>query len=245
MVEHMFDSISGRYDLVNRLITFGLDIRWRRSCVSALGLPAGSAVIDLACGTGDFCRVLARRAMRPLGVDFSAGMLAAHNSPAPLVRADALTLPLRDASVDGATCGFALRNFSDLAAVIGELGRVVRPGGRIALLEVSTPRSSLLRLGHSVWFNHCVPVIGSALSDGNAYRYLPRSVAYLPDTRELAGMVRAAGFSGAQRRELAGGVAQIITATRRGIPPSAHANGAGARARAGAGAGAAASFPRP
>ncbi|MDG1898574.1 MAG: adenylate/guanylate cyclase domain-containing protein [Phycisphaerales bacterium] len=114
-VETMFDRIAPRYDLVNRLMTFRLDVRWRRRTVRELALPVGARVLDLACGTGDMCNDLARAALEPVGVDFSAGMLAAARTPAPLVRADALRLPVRTAGVDGVTSGFALRNFADLA----------------------------------------------------------------------------------------------------------------------------------
>jgi demethylmenaquinone methyltransferase/2-methoxy-6-polyprenyl-1,4-benzoquinol methylase len=119
-----------------------------------------------------------------------------------------------DASVDGVTCGFALRNFVALDPFLASLARVVRPGGRIALLEVSTPANPILRWGHSVYFGHVVPLIGAVLSDGAAYRYLPKSVAYLPETSVLLDMVRAAGFTDVHREALSFGIAQLITATR-------------------------------
>ena len=138
-VERMFDRAARRYDLLNRLLTFGLDRRWRRRSVGSLGLPPTSLVADLACGTGDFCGELEKAGHRAVGVDFSAGMLRHASTAAPLVRADVLRLPLVDGSVDGAVSGFALRNLSDLGAFYLELGRIVRPGGRIALLEVAEP----------------------------------------------------------------------------------------------------------
>src|SRR4051812_24564927 len=197
----MFDAIAPRYDLVNRIMTFGLDVGWRRIAVGALGLPAGSVVADLACGTGDLCRGLTRAGLRPIGVDFSAGMLAAARAGgAPLVQADAQRLPLPAGALDGAISGFALRNFVDLGVFADELGRVVRPGGRIALLEVAEPPGRVMRTGHAVYFGKVVPRIGGLLSDGDAYRYLPRSVAYLPPVDELLGLFRDAGFSGVQRR---------------------------------------------
>lgn len=213
----MFDTIAPRYDLVNRLMTFGLDVVWRRRTVRSLGLPASAIVADIASGTGDLTRELRRQGLRPLGIDLSAGMLSAGFTGAPQVQADAGALPLADRSVDGATCGFGLRNFSDLAAVVDELGRVVRPGGRIALLDVA-PTTGILHLGHRLWFERVVPMIGGALSDPAAYRYLPRSVAYLPPPAELIGIVRRAGFSGVNRRLLGGGVVQLLTATRQGRP---------------------------
>jgi demethylmenaquinone methyltransferase/2-methoxy-6-polyprenyl-1,4-benzoquinol methylase len=213
-VRTMFDGIARRYDLVNRIMTFGLDIWWRRRATRALGLPAGSLVLDLACGTGDFCRELARAGVRPLGLDFSFGMLAAARTTAPLVQADILTLPLAGARADGVTCGFALRNVVDLKALFEEIARAVRPGGRIALLEVSEPRSRILRFGHSIYFNKIVPFIGGLLSNREAYSYLPASVAYLPPRDELLHMLHAAGFPDARRISLSGGVAQLLVGTR-------------------------------
>ena len=214
MVRDMFDAIAPRYDLVNRIMTFRLDVRWRKRTVRELDLPIGSRVLDLAAGTGDLCRDLAATGHRPIGVDLSFGMLAAARTTVPLVHADALRLPVPNASVDGATCGFALRNFVDLGAFLAELGRVVRPGGRIALLEVGEPPNPVLRMGHAVYFGKVVPRIGALLSDADAYRYLPRSVAYLPDPAELVAMVRDAGFGNARRTALSGGISQLLTGTR-------------------------------
>lgn len=215
-VRRMFDAIAPRYDLVNRVMTGRLDTRWRRRAVDALALPASSRVLDLATGTGDFCRLLARGRHRPVGVDFSAGMLAAARTAAPLVQADVLRLPVADGRADGATCGFALRNLVDLDAFFAELARVVRPGGRIALLEVATPPNPLLRWGHAVYFGRVVPVLGGLLSDPAAYRYLPRSVAYLPEPPRLLAMLASAGFADAQRHLLSGGISQLLLATRDG-----------------------------
>jgi demethylmenaquinone methyltransferase/2-methoxy-6-polyprenyl-1,4-benzoquinol methylase len=210
----MFDAIAPRYDLVNRVMTFRMDVGWRRKTVRALALPAGSCVLDLACGTGDLCRELTVQGMRPIGADLSFGMLANARTSAPLFQGDALALPLPDASVDGVTCGFALRNFVDLGGFLEEVARVVRPGGRIALLEVAEPESRVLRWGHGVYFGKVVPRIGGLLSDADAYRYLPKSVAYLPAPPELVRLVRDAGFPDADRRLLSGGIAQLLTGTR-------------------------------
>lgn len=211
----MFDRIAPRYDLLNRLMTFRLDVAWRRRAVAALGLPPGSVVADLACGTGDLCRALTRAGSRPIGVDFSAKMLAVASTTAPLVRADVLCLPLPAAALDGAVCGFALRNLVDLDRFAAELARVVRPGGRIALLEVGRPEGRAVRAGYRVWFGQIVPRLGGLLSDAEAYRYLPRSVSYLPPIDELLNLFRAAGFSGVQCHPLTGGLAQLIVGTRR------------------------------
>jgi demethylmenaquinone methyltransferase/2-methoxy-6-polyprenyl-1,4-benzoquinol methylase len=214
MVRDMFDAIAPRYDLVNRVMTFRLDVRWRRRTVRDLALPPGSRVLDLAAGTGDLCRDLQAAGHRPIGVDLSFGMLAAARTTAPLVHADALRLPVPDGATDGATCGFALRNFVDLAAFLGELGRVVRPGGRIALLEVAEPPNPVMRWGHGIYFGKVVPRIGALLSDASAYRYLPKSVAYLPEPDELVAMVRRAGFGDARRVTLSGGISQLLVGTR-------------------------------
>jgi demethylmenaquinone methyltransferase/2-methoxy-6-polyprenyl-1,4-benzoquinol methylase len=213
-VRAMFDSIAPRYDLVNRVMTFGLDRRWRRVAVRSLGLPAGARILDVACGTGDLCRELGASAYRPVGVDVSAGMLAHARTTAPLVQADALQLPMASATMDGAVSGFALRNFVALDPLFEELARVVRPAGRIALLDVATPTQPLLRAGHAVYFGHVVPRIGAVLSDRDAYRYLPESVAYLPDPPALLQQVTDAGFEAVSRRLLSGGITQLITARR-------------------------------
>ncbi|MGC1513185.1 MAG: ubiquinone/menaquinone biosynthesis methyltransferase [Acidimicrobiales bacterium] len=213
-VRAMFDAIAPRYDLVNRIMTFRLDTRWRRRTVAALDLPRGSLVLDLAAGTGDLCRDLQASGHRPVGVDVSFGMLRAARTTAPLVQADATVLPFPPASADGATCGLAMRNLVDLRAFFEELARVVKPGGRIALLEVAEPPNPIMRWGHGVYFGKVVPLIGGLLSDANAYRYLPRSVAYLPETGELMAMLRGAGFRDAARHLLSGGISQLLVASR-------------------------------
>ena len=213
-VRSMFDAIAPRYDLVNRIMTFRMDVGWRRRTVRDLRLGPGARVIDLACGTGDLCNELAAGHLRPIGMDLSFGMLAATTSDAALAQADALALPVADGSVDGATCGFALRNLVALPPFLAELGRVVRPGGRIALLEVAEPPNAVLRAGHALYFGRVVPRIGGWLSDPAAYRYLPRSVAYLPEPDELVAMVADAGFVDVDRTLLSTGIAQLITATR-------------------------------
>ena len=209
----MFDTIAPRYDLVNRIMTFRLDTRWRRRTVRELGLPTGSVVIDLACGTGDFCRDLEKAGLASIGFDISAGMLHAARTEAPLVHADILTLPLPDASADGATCGFALRNLVELPAFFDELARVVRPGGRIGLLDVAEPENRILRWGHGFYFGKVVPKIGGMISDRDAYEYLPKSVAYLPEPEVMLADLQEVGFNDVRRQLLAPGAAQLITAT--------------------------------
>jgi demethylmenaquinone methyltransferase/2-methoxy-6-polyprenyl-1,4-benzoquinol methylase len=213
-VREMFDTIAPRYDVTNRVMTFRMDVGWRRTCVDALGLARGGRVVDLASGTGDLCVELGRRGFRPFSVDLSFGMLAADRSGAPRVQADALTLPFPDGVADGVTCGFALRNLVDLGRFFDEVARVTRRGGRVAFLEVATPPNPVLRAGHAVYFGSVVPVVGGLLSDRAAYRYLPRSVAYLPPPAQLLARLAAAGFVDVDRVLLSRGIAQLVTATR-------------------------------
>lgn len=213
-VRAMFDAIAPRYDLVNRVMTFRLDVRWRRMAVAALALPPASLVLDLASGTGDLCIELARQGHLAVSVDLSFGMLAADASGAPRVQADILTLAFPDSSADGVTCGFALRNLLELPAFFAELGRVVRPGGRVALLDVAIPPNAFLRWGHAIYFGRVVPWVGGRLSDGAAYRYLPKSVAYLPPPADMLAALEAAGFVDVERRLLSGGITQLLVATR-------------------------------
>lgn len=214
MVRSMFDAIAPRYDLVNRIMTFRLDVRWRRRAVRDLRLPAGSMVLDLASGTGDLCVDLRRAGLVPVSMDLSFGMLSNDRSGAPRAQADILRLPVPDGAVDGVICGFALRNLVDLDRFFAECARVLRPGGRVALLDVGVPHNPLVRAGNSIYFGRIVPRIGALLSDGPAYRYLPRSVAYLPDRAVLVEKLRAAGFADAVHHQLSGGLTQLMTGTR-------------------------------
>jgi len=213
-VRGMFDRIAPRYDLLNRMISMGMDVGWRRKTVRSLGLEPGARVVDLACGTGDLCVALAREGYRPFGADFAREMLRRAHTRAPLVQADILKLPLRDGSVDGATCGFALRNVMDIEQLFAEIARVVRPAGRIGLLEVSQPDRAILRRGAALWTNRVIPTIGGALSSREAYTYLPRSFAYLPPGDELLAMLERAGFTDVGREQLSAGIAQLLTGTR-------------------------------
>ena len=218
----MFDAIARRYRLVNAVMTLGLDGRWRRTTIRRLGLAPGTTVLDLASGTGELVRVLEAAGHLGVGCDLSFGMLAAGVADtARAVQADGSALPFADASFDGATSGFALRNFTDLDVVLHELARVVRPGGRLALLEVDTPDIPGLRQGHALWMRHVVPRLGALLSDATAYRYLPASLAYLPSPSSLAERLGSAGFVDVARHRLSVGVVQVVTATRLGATPLA------------------------
>jgi demethylmenaquinone methyltransferase/2-methoxy-6-polyprenyl-1,4-benzoquinol methylase len=213
-VRDMFDAIAPRYDLVTRIMTFRLDVRWRRRAVRDLGLSRGAVVLDLAAGTGDLCTDLRESGLTPISVDLSYGMLAADRSGAPRVQADILRLPVPDRSVDGITCGFALRNLTDLGTFFFELSRVLKPDGRIALVDVGIPSNPVVRWGNNIYFGKVVPLIGRLLSDGAAYRYLPKSVAYLPEPDAMVQMLNAAGFDDASHHELSGGLTQLLLGTR-------------------------------
>ena len=218
-VRHMFDRIAPGYDRMNRIMTGRLDQSWRRQQVRKLGIGPGDVVLDLACGTGDLAELGIGAGARVVGVDFSRGMLLAgqarHGSRIPFVQGDGARLPLGDGSVTAAVSGFALRNFASLPVIFAELARVVRPGGRIALIEVDTPRNPVVRWGHGFYFNRVVPFVGGLLSDRNAYRYLPESVVYLPPQDELVRVLHDAGFHRIQKQRLGFGAAQAIRAVRR------------------------------
>ena len=215
VVQNMFDAIAPRYDMVNRIMTFRLDTRWRKIAVRKLALAKGARVLDLASGTGDLCVDLRKSGLTPLSFDMSFGMLAADHGKAPRVQADILRLPIATQSVDGVTCGFALRNLVDLNIFFREIARVTKSGGRIALLDVSTPTNPLIRWGNSVYFGKVVPRIGGLLSNRAAYNYLPKSVAYLPSPEQLVVMLQNAGFEHVRHEQLSGGLTQLMHATKK------------------------------
>ncbi|MFQ5515010.1 MAG: ubiquinone/menaquinone biosynthesis methyltransferase [Myxococcota bacterium] len=216
-VRAMFDRIAPRYDLMNRLMTLGLDQRWRSQALDAVSVGPGDRVLDLATGTGDLAELARARGARVVGVDLALEMLRAARrrcAQGRVVRADAVALPLPDASFDVVTCGFGLRNFCELEAVLHECARVLAPGGRLVLLEVDEPRSRIARWGHGLHFRHVVPWLGALVSDGTAYRYLPASASYLPEERELRRRIEAAGFDRVRKRRHLLGVAQELSAVR-------------------------------
>lgn len=213
-VREMFDTIAPRYDLVNRLMTFRMDVGWRKQALASLKVGPGDIILDLACGTGDFAVELTKRGAKPIGIDLSFGMLAHPQAPFSRAQGDLLELPVADASVQGAVCGFALRNLVALPPFFAELARVIKPGGRIALLDVASPDNRLLRSGHDLYFNRVVPLIGGLLSDKTAYSYLPRSVSYLPEPYVMLEGLRDAGLVGVDRLHLRPGSAQILLAQK-------------------------------
>jgi len=210
-VQNMFDKIAPRYDFVNRVMTFRLDVRWRKKTVKSLSLPPNSVVIDLACGTGDFCCELAKEGLNPLGFDFSMGMLNASRSTSPLAQADVLQLPIHSGVIDGATCGFALRNLTELPAFFQEVSRVLKKGGRVGFLDVAEPENRFLNWGHHLYFDRIVPKVGGFFSDKAAYSYLPKSFAYLPPHQEISEMLKNAGFRNVKRQLFAPGSVQLFS----------------------------------
>ena len=218
LVREMFERIAPRYDRVNRVLSLGLDQRWRRAALAAIGVGPNDRVVDLACGTGDLAELAAARGARVVAVDGAREMLRGarrRRVAADLVRCDAALLPLRTGCATVVTCGFALRNFTEPEAALREAARVLAPGGRLALLEVGQPDGRLARAGHRVWFERVVPLVGGWLSDRDAYRYLPRSIGYLPAHAELRALLERAGFTRVTRAAFLFGAAQLYTAVRR------------------------------
>ena len=218
-VRSMFDRIAPVYDVMNRVMTAGLDIRWRRLAAEA-AVRRGDRVLDAACGTGDLALAdLKAGAGKVTGLDFSAAMLArARRKSAPRpdalewVQGDMLALPFADGTFDAATVGFGVRNVADLELGLRELRRVLRPGGRLAILEITQPRGAL-RPFFSLWFDRVVPALGKVLPGGAAYSYLPASVKRFPDAESLARMLRECGFGDVRFRLLAGSIVALHTGT--------------------------------
>jgi demethylmenaquinone methyltransferase/2-methoxy-6-polyprenyl-1,4-benzoquinol methylase len=213
-VRTMFDRIAPVYDVMNRVMTAGLDVRWRRLAAASVVRP-GDRVLDAACGTGDLAVADAKAgAGKVTGLDFSEEMLVRARRKAPeleWVRGDLLALPFADATFDAATVGFGVRNVADLELALRELRRVLRPGGGLAILEITQPRG-LLRPFYSLWFDRIVPLLGRALPGGAAYTYLPASVKRFPDAERLAALMREAGFADVRVRLLAGSIVALHTA---------------------------------
>jgi len=210
-VRAMFDRIAPVYDVMNRLMTAGLDRRWRRAAAEAAVRP-GDRVLDACCGTGDLA--LADRAAggRVTGVDFSAAMLDRARRKAPELdwrSGDLLALPFPDGSFDAATVGFGVRNVDNLPRALAELCRVLRPGGRVAILDITRPRG-LLAPFYRIWFDVLIPLAGRLLPGGAAYVYLPASVRRFPGPTELSGLLRQAGFIDVRYRLFGGGIVALL-----------------------------------
>ena len=209
-VRTMFDRISPVYDAMNRTMTLGLDQRWRRVAANAVVRP-GDRVLDACCGTGDLALAGLRAGGKVTGLDFSDRMLERarrKSSRVEWVRGDLLALPFADGAFDAVTVGFGVRNVDDLERGLAELRRVLRLGGRLAILEITRPSGPLAPF-YRLWFDRLVPLLGSALPGGSAYTYLPASVRRFPGPDDLAVMLRATGFEDVRWRTFAGGIVAL------------------------------------
>ena len=213
-VRGMFDRIAPVYDAMNRVMTAGLDRRWRRLAAAAVVWP-GDRVLDACCGTGDLAVEAERRGGRVVGLDFSEPMLERarrKSGTIEWVQGDALALPFGDAEFDAATVGFGVRNVADLERGLAELRRVLRPGAGLGVLEITRPRGPL-RLFYRLWFEVLIPLAGKILPGGKAYTYLPASVRRFPGPDELAALMAAHGFADVTYRRLGGGIVALHTGT--------------------------------
>jgi demethylmenaquinone methyltransferase/2-methoxy-6-polyprenyl-1,4-benzoquinol methylase len=207
----MFDRIAPVYDAMNRVMTAGLDRRWRAITLDTVAVGADDRVLDVCCGTGDLAIGARKRGARVTGLDFSEAMLERarrKDGQVEWVQGDALALPFGDASFDAATVGFGVRNVADLDAGLRELRRVLHEGGRVGILEITTPTGGLAPF-YKVWFDRVVPLLGKVLPGGSAYTYLPASVRRFPQPDVLADRLRDAGFANVRYRLFAGGIVAL------------------------------------
>jgi demethylmenaquinone methyltransferase/2-methoxy-6-polyprenyl-1,4-benzoquinol methylase len=214
----MFDRISGVYDLMNQVMTAGLHHAWRRRAADLAEVGAGDRVLDVATGTGDLAVELASRGCDVVGSDFSEGMLDVARAKAPGLRweqADAMALPYADDEFAAATVGFGARNFGDLPRGVGEMARVVRPGGKVVILEITTPVKPPLSTFFALWFDRVVPALGKVAGDSDAYTYLPSSVKRFPAPEGLGAIMDGAGLKDIRWILTAGGIIAIHAGTVR------------------------------
>jgi demethylmenaquinone methyltransferase / 2-methoxy-6-polyprenyl-1,4-benzoquinol methylase len=212
----MFDRIAGVYDAMNSVMTAGLHHRWRERAVDLARVGPGSRALDVATGTGDLAIALARRGADVVGSDFSEGMLERARLKSSDVRweqANALALPYDDDAFDAATVGFGARNFSDLGRGLAEMTRVVRPGGRVVILEITTPTKPPLSTFFSLWFDRVVPLLGRVTGENQAYSYLPSSVKRFPGPRDLGSVMVGAGLGDVRWILTAGGIIALHSGT--------------------------------
>jgi demethylmenaquinone methyltransferase / 2-methoxy-6-polyprenyl-1,4-benzoquinol methylase len=216
-VRGMFDRIAPIYDAMNRVMTVGLDRSWRRLAVEAVVQP-GDRVLDACCGTGDLAIAAEREGGHVTGLDFSPAMLARARRKSDTitwVEGDMLALPFDDGAFDAATVGFGVRNVADLEQGVAELRRILRPGGRLAILEITQPRG-VLKPFFSLWFDRIVPVLGRVLPGGKAYTYLPASVRRFPGAEELAALLERHGFERVRFRLMGGTIVALHSAVASG-----------------------------
>lgn len=217
-VRAMFDRIARIYDPLNAVMTAGMHHRWRQRAVDLTRAGPGSRVLDVATGTGDLAIELASRGAEVVGVDFSERMLELARAKAPGIAfevGNALDLPYADDEFDAVTVGFGARNFDDLDRGLAELARVTRPGGRVVVLEITTPRRPPLSWFFGLWFDRIVPALGRVAGDSEAYSYLPNSVRRFPGPEELAARMAAAGLVDVGWILTAGGIIALHAGTRR------------------------------
>jgi demethylmenaquinone methyltransferase / 2-methoxy-6-polyprenyl-1,4-benzoquinol methylase len=221
-VRAMFDRIAGVYDRMNRVMTAGLDCEWRRRAADLAQVGPGDRALDVATGTGDLALELAARVGpggEVVGSDFSEQMLARARAKAGGAQVrfewgNALALPYESASFDAATVGFGARNFADLGRGVAEMARVVRPGGRVVVLEITTPQRPPLSWFYALWFDRAVPALGRLAGDPDAYTYLPSSVRRFPEPRELAALMAGCGLGRIRWVITAGGIIAIHVGVR-------------------------------
>jgi demethylmenaquinone methyltransferase / 2-methoxy-6-polyprenyl-1,4-benzoquinol methylase len=215
-VRAMFDRIARVYDVMNSVMTAGLHHRWRARAADLAHLAPGGRALDVATGTGDLAIALAARGADVVGSDFSEGMLERARAKSAAVRweqANALALPYPDGVFDAATVGFGARNFSDLEGGLREMARVVRPGGRVVVLEITTPSKPPLSTFFSLWFDRIVPLLGRVTGEDQAYSYLPSSVKRFPGPRELGALMDGAGLRDVRWILTAGGIIALHSGT--------------------------------
>jgi demethylmenaquinone methyltransferase/2-methoxy-6-polyprenyl-1,4-benzoquinol methylase len=216
-VRAMFDRIAGVYDRMNSVMTAGMHQRWRERAVDLAQVVPGARALDVATGTGDLAIALSRRGAEVTGLDFSGAMLDIARRKAPQIpfeQGDALALPYGDGEFDAVTVGFGARNFSDLARGLREMARVTRPGGRVVVLEITTPEQPPLSWFFKLWFDRAVPALGRVAGDADAYTYLPSSVRRFPGPRGLGAELAAAGLEDVRWRLTAGGIIALHSGTR-------------------------------
>jgi len=212
----MFDRIAGVYDAMNSVMTAGLHHRWRERAADLARVGPGTRALDVATGTGDLAIALARRGGDVVGSDFSEGMLERARAKSAAVRweqANALALPYDDDAFDAATVGIGARNFSDLERGLAEMTRVVRPGGRVVILEITTPTKPPLSTFFSLWFDRVVPMLGRVTGENQAYSYLPSSVKRFPGPRDLGSVMVGAGLGDVRWILTAGGIIALHSGT--------------------------------
>ena len=213
-VRAMFNRIASRYDLLNRVVSLGLDRHWRRQTVKELSLAPGGLVLDLACGTSPLAANLQAAGLRTVGLDISEQMMLASPNQGRHILGDCLQLPVKNNSAQGVVCGFALRHFTDTRPLLAQAAQALAPYGRLALLELDIPRPWPLKLGHRLYCHSFIPLAGWLLAEKAAYRYLADSLKLLPEHAELERNLQAAGFADIRRFSLSAGIAQLVTATR-------------------------------